>query len=70
MTHTFDYELNKITKLTTVNIKVKEAYLKPVRDIEFRRGYSHQVVQQHHDQDGQKDGKVTDSGAHLHKMDT
>lgn len=42
-----------------------DAYLKAVRDIQFRRRDPHQIVHQHHDHDGYKYSKVTDSGSHL-----
>ena len=47
-----------------------DAYLKAVRNVEFRRGDAHQIVHQHHDHDGDEHSKVADGGAHLHKTIT
>lgn len=41
------------------------AYLKAVRNIQLRRGDTHEIVHQNHDHDGYKYSKVADSGTHL-----
>lgn len=43
----------------------QQAYLKAIRNIQFRGGDPHQIIHQHHDHDGNEHSKITDGWSHL-----
>lgn len=55
--------LEKTWKIADMNSQ--QAYLKAIRDIQFRGGDPHQIIHKHHDHDGNEHSKVTDGWSHL-----
>lgn len=55
--------LEKTWKIADMNSQ--QAYLKAIRDIQFRGGDPHEIIHQHHDHDGNEHSKIADGWSHL-----